>query len=559
MKMAIVHIAGSVVGLSLAAGLVSLSAFAAPGPPPGGIIPPGGGGPGPGGVVGPGGSPNLSAFDQALIDEIFGPPTIYDFGDAPDDRTLCGLFGGIGFFPTVRGTANAAANRDAPYHSPASLNLAITLGRFISYELSAVQPLCDWMTSGCDSFGDDGALVLCFDGSCNSGVTLGNGSCGQSGFGAYFGPRPAPGAEGFWVVSTTRGLNADTAAYLNIVSDVDQTGVFNDSSPAWCLRDADIEAINPNIQLLTSNSFPVDNVIHALPGGGWSVDAFWNRFMVAPEKLGDTFFDTWDGSGRPGGYSSGETEDWIVQSVGSEYLCRLPHHAFESVINFTISLNPGASSCAGGTGAQAFSFDQPIGIMREFRTSAYRSSRAVPLELTQLTLTGSSPALGGDFVIRERSDRLSFGTIDEVNAGGGVFAEGKIRFDVWLEIELLSSGVVLNTGAAPVRLDAGAIAEIPPLLAVFQIPSNYPNVRLFNKDTGQPAGWLCISDFHMTDSVPALCPGDANGDRKVDFGDISAVISSWGSGGPVGDPTGDCKVDFIDISSVLVNFGGVCR
>lgn len=554
-----VSIAGSVVGICVAAGLVSSSAHSAPSSPPGGIIPPGGPG-GPGSPTGPGGIGNISAFDFPLFEEGGGgPPAIFDFGDAPDDRPLCGNFGGFASFPTVRDSGNAVGGRNAPIHGPVSLLNAVVLGRFISYELGAVQPGCDWLTPGCDSFGDDGALILCFDGSCNSGITLGNGACGQSGFGAYFGPRPSANAQGFWVASTSRGANSAATAYLNIVTDVDQSGVFDDQPTGWCLRDADIEVIAPNVQIFRSSSFPVGNVIYTLPNGQWAVDAFWNRMTVAPEKLGDTFFDAWDGSGPQAGYESGETEDWIVKSVDNEYQCRLPLHAFESAMSFTISLNPGAPGCSGGVSTQAVSADQPIGMMREFRTSAYRTGRTVPLEMSQLTLAGFSAALGGDFVVRERADRLSFGVIDEVNAGGGVFSDGKVRFDLWIEIELLGSGVVVNTGSTPIRLDGGAITQIPPLGTSFQIPSTYPSVRLFDKSTGQPAGWLCISDYHMSSTVPAVCPGDANGDRKVDFSDISAVLTAWGSGGPTGDPTGDCKVDFIDISSVLVNWAGACR
>ena len=559
MKKAIVRFAGSVVGVSLAAGLTPAMHAAAPSAPPGGVLPPGGGGPGPGSTYGPGGTAYLGEFDFPLFEESVGPPTIFDFGDAPDDRPLCGQFGGLASFPTLRDSANAIGVRDAPFHAPIANTAAVLLGRFISYELAAVQPGCDWLTSGCDSFGDDGAMVLCFDGSCNSGVTLGNSACGQSGFGAYFGPRPGPNAEAFWVVSTSRGASAVSAAYLNIVTDSDQTGSFDDNPFAWCLRDADIELITPNVQIHRSEPFPIGNLIYSLPNGQWAVDAFWNRMTVAPEKLSDTFSEDWDGSGPAGGHASGETEDWIVKSVDSEYLCRLPAYAFESNINFTLALGPGASSCSGGVAAQANSFDQPIGMMREFRTSAYRTGRTVPLEMSQLALIGASAGLGGDFVIRERSDRVSFGMIDEVNAGGGVFAEGQIRFDLWIEIELLGSGVILNTGATPIRLEGGAIDQLPPLGAVFQIPDTYPEVRLFDKTTGQPAGWMCISDFQMTSSVAAICPGDANGDRKVDFGDISSILTAWGAGGPTGDPTGDCKVDFIDISSVLVNWGGACR
>ena len=62
--------------------------------------------------------------------------------------------------------------------------------------------------------------------------------------------------------------------------------------------------------------------------------------------------------------------------------------------------------------------------------------------------------------------------------------------------------------------------------------------------------------------IPSGCPGDADGDRDVDFDDLNAVLSSWGSAGPAGDvfpnaaPNG--QVDFDDLNDVLANWDMAC-
>jgi aminopeptidase N len=61
--------------------------------------------------------------------------------------------------------------------------------------------------------------------------------------------------------------------------------------------------------------------------------------------------------------------------------------------------------------------------------------------------------------------------------------------------------------------------------------------------------------------VSPVCIGDANGDRTVNFSDITAVLASFGQsvtpGGP-GDADQSGVVDFADITTVLANFGAVC-
>lgn len=60
--------------------------------------------------------------------------------------------------------------------------------------------------------------------------------------------------------------------------------------------------------------------------------------------------------------------------------------------------------------------------------------------------------------------------------------------------------------------------------------------------------------------LPSECPGDANGDNQVNFSDLNAVLSAFGSGGIgiPGDVNGDGQVDFSDLNEVLSNFGATC-
>ncbi len=61
--------------------------------------------------------------------------------------------------------------------------------------------------------------------------------------------------------------------------------------------------------------------------------------------------------------------------------------------------------------------------------------------------------------------------------------------------------------------------------------------------------------------LPHPCPGDANGDGVIDFIDLNAVLSAFGTVGPpgyVGDFNTDGSVDFLDLNSVLSFFGDTC-
>jgi len=61
-------------------------------------------------------------------------------------------------------------------------------------------------------------------------------------------------------------------------------------------------------------------------------------------------------------------------------------------------------------------------------------------------------------------------------------------------------------------------------------------------------------------SEAGACPGDANGDRVVNFLDLNIVLGQFGQAGIglPGDVTGDGRVDFLDLNLVLSYFSSVC-
>jgi len=72
-----------------------------------------------------------------------------------------------------------------------------------------------------------------------------------------------------------------------------------------------------------------------------------------------------------------------------------------------------------------------------------------------------------------------------------------------------------------------------------------------------------IQGLTCTFTPPPACPGDANADGAVNFSDITAVLSNWGSNftpatGP-GDANADGVVNFADITAVLSNWGATCN
>ncbi len=78
--------------------------------------------------------------------------------------------------------------------------------------------------------------------------------------------------------------------------------------------------------------------------------------------------------------------------------------------------------------------------------------------------------------------------------------------------------------------------------------------------TNEAVGASCGARFTR---YATHCPGDADGDRKVQFNDLNHVLGTFGFLGPPGEYPGDVNndgaTDFIDLNIVLSNFGTTCE
>ena len=77
------------------------------------------------------------------------------------------------------------------------------------------------------------------------------------------------------------------------------------------------------------------------------------------------------------------------------------------------------------------------------------------------------------------------------------------------------------------------------------------------------AASIGIDDLRFVVNVPPCpCPGDADGNLRVEFADITAVLANWGASypGPGGAGDADCggTVTFQDVTMVLSRMGQVC-
>lgn len=123
-----------------------------------------------------------------------------------------------------------------------------------------------------------------------------------------------------------------------------------------------------------------------------------------------------------------------------------------------------------------------------------------------------------DPVARGQSFDLSWHTID----GGGATT---------------SSGGAYTLGGSIGQPDAGEVLTGGP----FELTGGF---------------WLA------TQVTPPPCPGDLNGDRRVDLTDLATLLGNFGdaSGAALadGDLDNDSDVDLSDLTTLLAHFGSTC-
>jgi sugar lactone lactonase YvrE len=257
------------------------------------------------------------------------PPGLAEYGDAPDGIPGC-EFSIIctpppSLFPTVFGTPNAAAGRDAPYHLNAVPFASPWLGGGPTMEAAAFQACCDWISPGCDM--DDGPMILCLGGGCASGVIVsGGGPCLERALGT-FGPYPGTPTTGFWIFDVSSGPFAGgPGSYLvNVAVDWDLSTTFGSAAGEWPLVNAPMTVGPWQTQTMVTLPFPVLTTVPPAPSGNWNVLPFWTRFTVSEQPVpATTPAGLWDGSGPAGGFAVGETEDWVVLGdPGSPFPCTI--------------------------------------------------------------------------------------------------------------------------------------------------------------------------------------------------------------------------------------------
>lgn len=255
------------------------------------------------------------------------PAPAADFGDAPESDER--LFVGPG---TCTGVVTNYPSRFAsggPFHTDFTDLWLGPQPNTETAEPDAILPNCDdWDAPPFDY--DDGPLFLSIPPASGWISIDGDG-------GAVFGPAP-PGTPqcfaAFWTfeVSVDAAAPAGAARFANVVVDdrcPGPNGFYGDPQPPeWVLENAPVLAAPGGTQTMTTlpffvetscgdgappncndgldNDVPPDNKVDE-----WGLLPFWTRFTVAREPIVAPP-GAWNGSGPPGGFVFGETEDWLV-------------------------------------------------------------------------------------------------------------------------------------------------------------------------------------------------------------------------------------------------------
>lgn len=110
-------------------------------------------------------------------------------------------------------------------------------------------------------------------------------------------------------------------------------------------------------------------------------------------------------------------------------------------------------------------------------------------------------------------------------------------------------------------IDAGENASIPAGVTtdLDGLARRYDDPDTVDSGAGDPP--IVDIGAYEVQPPPIPCPGDLNGDARVDLGDLSILLVHFGTGGATyadGDLNGDGAVDLSDLSGLLVLFGSQC-
>lgn len=118
--------------------------------------------------------------------------------------------------------------------------------------------------------------------------------------------------------------------------------------------------------------------------------------------------------------------------------------------------------------------------------------------------------------------------------------------------------VLQTTGAGVCTVDGGGFTSgptpVPGGTFSWTVPANFTGTVFFK--CGPHCGAGMRGSIIVT--APPSCSGDADGNRTVNFADVTTVLANFGGTPPPGDADSDGLVTFSDVTSVLANFGATC-
>jgi hypothetical protein len=103
-------------------------------------------------------------------------------------------------------------------------------------------------------------------------------------------------------------------------------------------------------------------------------------------------------------------------------------------------------------------------------------------------------------------------------------------------------------------IDAGDSSLLPPTVTL-----DYEGNARVVDGNGDDLAVVDLGAFEFAPPPPPACIGDANGDRVVNFADITNILTNWGGPGPEGDSDTSGIVNFADITATLTNWGVDCN
>jgi hypothetical protein len=102
------------------------------------------------------------------------------------------------------------------------------------------------------------------------------------------------------------------------------TGEWGDHENKWVGKNIPVNVTPGNTQTLVTDPFAV--FVVNTNNGGWAVTPFWSRFTITDVQIDPNDFNNkWNGTGPPGGWSLGETEDQLVVGDPNDIpICDVP-------------------------------------------------------------------------------------------------------------------------------------------------------------------------------------------------------------------------------------------